>query len=234
MKNQAEIEEAIGVKFKDPKLLERAFIHRSYINEHARSALEHNERLEFLGDAVLELAVTRYLYENFYNPEGELTNWRSALVKTDSLAGVATKLGLGNFLMLSRGEDRSGGRTRKSLLANVFEALLGAIYLDQGYDHAEQFVTEQVISKLDKILESKSYLDPKSLFQEQAQNKLGQTPSYKVLTESGPDHNKHFVVGAYVGRTKKGVGEGPSKQAAQQAAAAAALAHFSTKPSQPT
>lgn len=226
MKNLADLESQLGLKFKDKALLERAFIHRSYINEHAKQKLEHNERLEFLGDAVLELAVTRHLYLNYFNPEGELTNWRSALVKTESLAEIATTLGLGEYLMLSRGEDRGGGRGRKTLLANVFEALLGAIYIDQGYDAAEKFVDEHVIVGLATILSSKSYLDPKSSFQEIAQEKQGITPIYKVLKETGPDHNKHFVIGVYVGKNMFGRGEGPSKQAAQQAAATDALAHY--------
>lgn len=226
MKNLNELEKKLGINFKDKDLLERAFIHRSYINEHTKLKLEHNERLEFLGDAVLELAVTRYLYLNFYNPEGELTNWRSALVKTESLAEIATSLDLGNYLMLSRGEDKGGGRTRKTLLANVFEALLGAIYLDQGYDAAEKFVNDNVVIKLEDILKSKSYLDPKSSFQEIAQEKQGITPSYKVLKETGPDHNKHFIMGVYVGKKMFGKGEGPSKQAAQQAAADDALKHY--------
>src|SRR3990167_2541191 len=151
MKNVEELEKKLKINFKDKSLLERAFIHRSYINEHTKLKLEHNERLEFLGDAVLELAVTRYLYLNFYNPEGELTNWRSALVRTESLAEIATLLGLGNYLMLSRGEDKGGGRTRKTLLANVFEALLGALYLDQGYEAAEKFVNDNVVVKLEDI-----------------------------------------------------------------------------------
>lgn len=230
MKNTDQIEQLIGVKFRDHKLLERAFTHRSYLNEHPKLKLEHNERLEFLGDAVLELAVTRYLYDNFFNPEGELTNWRSALVKTESLAAISAGMGLGNYLMLSRGEDKGGGRTRKTLLANVFEALLGAIYLDQGYEAAEQFVHQHVLANLEQILKSKSYIDPKSRFQELAQDQEGVTPSYKVLAESGPDHNKHFVIGVYVGRRLYGRGEGPSKQAGQQAAAADALRHYG-KPS---
>lgn len=229
MKNSAQVEKAIGVAFNDKKLLERAFIHRSYLNEHSKLKLEHNERLEFLGDAVLELAVTRYLYDNFYNPEGELTNWRSALVKTESLADISTRLGLGNYLMLSHGEDKGGGRTRKTLLANVFEAVLGAIYLDQGYGVAEKFVLQHVLSGLEEILKSKSYIDPKSQFQELAQNRQGVTPSYKVLAESGPDHNKHFVMGVYVAKKLYGKGEGPSKQVAQQAAAADALNHYDKK-----
>jgi len=226
MKNIEELEKIIGVKFNDKALLERAFIHRSYINEHSKLKLEQNERLEFLGDAVLELAVTRYLYLNFYNSEGDLTNWRSALVKTESLAEISARLGLGKFLMLSKGEDKGGGRTRKTLLANVFEALLGAIYLDLGYDEAEKFVHAQVITSLEDILKSKSYLDPKSNFQEKAQDRQGQTPSYKVLKETGPDHNKQFVIGVYVGKKMYGRGEGPSKQAAQQSAAADALKHY--------
>lgn len=226
MKNTDQIEKLLKIKFNNRQLLEQAFIHRSYLNEHSRSKLEQNERLEFLGDAVLELTVTRYLYDHFYNAEGELTNWRSALVKTESLAGISTRLGLGKYLMLSKGEDKGGGRSRKTLLANVFEALLGAIYLDQGYDAADKFVQEHVLAGLDDILKSKSYIDPKSRFQELAQERESTTPNYRVLKESGPDHNKHFIMGVYVGRKKLGAGEGASKQAAQQAAAADALSRY--------
>ena len=228
MKNDQsqQVEKLLNIKFNNRQLLEQAFIHRSYLNEHSRSHLEQNERLEFLGDAVLELTVTRYLYDHFYNAEGELTNWRSALVKTESLASISTRLGLGEYLMLSKGEDKGGGRKRKTLLANVFEALLGAIYLDQGYEAADKFVQDHVLTGLDDILKSKSYIDPKSRFQELAQERESTTPNYRVLTESGPDHNKHFVMGVYVGRKKLGAGEGASKQAAQQAAAADALSRY--------
>lgn len=226
MIDQTKLSGRIGLYFKDRALLNQAFIHRSYINEHAKSNLKNNERLEFLGDAVLELVVTEYLYQNYYNPEGELTNWRSALVKTESLALIARRLGLGEFLMLSRGEDKSGGRERQAILANTFEALLGAIYLDQGYGAAKDFVTRQVIHELPRILKSKSYIDPKSRFQEIAQDHDSMTPTYKVIAESGPDHNKHFIMGVYLGDKIYGQGEGPSKQVAQQAAAADALSRY--------
>ena len=217
------IEEIIGVTFNSPDLIRQAFIHRSYINEHSNSGLSHNERLEFLGDAVLELVVTDHLYRNYDNPEGELTSWRSALVKTESLASQAQQLQIGQYLQMSRGESKNGGRERVALLANLFEAIIGAIYLDQGYDAAAAFIHEHITSKLEEILSSRSYIDAKSHFQEVAQERENTTPHYKVISESGPDHNKIFEVAVYIGKEEKGRGEGNSKQSAQQAAAAAAL-----------
>jgi ribonuclease-3 len=214
----------LGVKFADSSLLERAFIHRSYLNEHSGQGLEHNERLEFLGDAVLELVVTDYLYHNYPNPEGDLTNWRSALVKTESLAAVAGKLELAQFFKLSRGESNGNARSHALISANAVEALIGAIYLDQGYEAAGQFISKHVISRLPEILESGSWMDPKSKFQESAQEQFGLTPNYRVLDESGPDHDKVFTIGVFVGEKLYGKGSGSSKQAAQQVAAAAALA----------
>ncbi len=217
--NQEKIEEILGVKFKDPSLLQTAFTHRSYINEHRKAKLEHNERMEFLGDAVLELVVTDYLYRNYNNPEGELTSWRSALVKTESLAELAEELEIGQFLLMSRGEAKTGGRTRQALLANLVEATIGAIYLEKGYDDAKQFIETRLVSNLAEIIKTGAYIDAKSHFQELAQEKVGTTPGYKVLSEDGPDHDKTFVVGVYLGTKKFGEGQGSSKQSAQQAAA---------------
>lgn len=214
---------SLGIKFNDETLLERAFIHRSYLNEHPKLGLEHNERLEFLGDAVLELVVTDYLYRNYPNPEGDLTNWRSALVKTESLAAVASKLGLSEHFKLSRGEAKGNARSHALISANAVEALIGAIYLDQGYDKAAEFITEQIICVLPHILEVGSWVDPKSKFQELAQERYGLTPVYKVLAEEGPDHDKLFTVGVFVGDRVMGKGQGSSKQAAQQVAAGNAL-----------
>ncbi len=217
------IEDIIKIKFKQPDLLKQAFIHRSYLNEHPGVGLDHNERLEFLGDAVLELVVTDYLYRHYENPEGELTSWRSALVKTESLSALAERLELGQFLMMSRGEAKSGGRSRTALLANLVEATIGAMYLDQGYETARQFIEQHIISSLPNILREGTYIDSKSHFQEIAQEHDGVTPYYKVISESGPDHDKEFTVGVFLGEKEFGRGQGASKQAAQQAAAAEAL-----------
>jgi ribonuclease-3 len=220
----------LGITFKDPKLLERAFIHRSYLNEHPNLGLEHNERLEFLGDAVLELVVTDYLYRSFPNPEGDLTNWRSALVKTESLAAVAARLDIADYFRLSRGEAKGNARSHSLISANAVEAIIGAIYLDQGYQAASGFITENIISRLPEILETGSWMDPKSKFQEVAQDKFGLTPGYRVMDESGPDHDKVFTVGVYVGDQLFGKGSGSSKQAAQQEAADAALKKLAKSP----
>ncbi|HSX14685.1 MAG TPA: ribonuclease III [Candidatus Saccharimonadales bacterium] len=225
----SEFEAVLGLKFNDPKLLERAFIHRSYLNEHPKLGLEHNERLEFLGDAVLELVVTDHLYRNYENPEGDLTNWRSALVKTESLAAVAEELGVMNFMKLSRGETKGNDRSRMLISANATEAIIGAIYLDQGYDAAADFIAKNMIAQLPGILKTGTWVDAKSKFQEMAQDHDGITPAYKVLDESGPDHDKTFVVGVYVGKKMLGKGTGSSKQAAQQMAAEQALADYAKK-----
>jgi ribonuclease-3 len=222
----------IGVQFKDQSLLERAFIHRSYLNEHPKLGLEHNERLEFLGDAVLELVVTDFLYRTYPNPEGDLTNWRSALVKTESLAAVAEKLGIMPLFKLSRGEAKGNARSHALISANAVEAIIGAVYLDQGYDTARVFITAYIISRLDEILSTGAWLDPKSRFQELAQEQFGLTPAYRVLNEDGPDHDKVFTIGVYVGDKLFGQGHGSSKQSAQQEAAGAALAALGAK--QPT
>jgi ribonuclease-3 len=209
----------IGIKFENISLLQQALTHRSYLNENRDYKLEHNERLEFLGDAVLELIITEYLYNKYTNPEGELTSWRSALVNGEMLAIVAQELGVEEFLMMSRGEAKDTGRARQYLLANAFEAIIGAIYLDQGYDSAKKFVLENVATRLTEILDKKLYLDPKSYFQEKAQEMEKVTPSYRVQKEWGPDHDKHFTVGVYLGNQLVAEGEGNSKQEAQREAA---------------
>ncbi len=215
--------ETLGIEFKNIELLVTAFTHRSYVNEHKKTVSEHNERLEFLGDAVLELVATEYLYGNFPDPEGILTNWRSALVRTESIGAAAVRCGFEPLLRLSRGEKRGTDRAREQILANSFEAVLGAIYLDQGYDVAKKFVTENLLITFKNILDTGSWMDPKSHLQEVSQSQEGHTPVYKVLEETGPDHDKIFTVGVYVNGTLKGQGSGPSKQAGQQKAAEAAL-----------
>ncbi|HPX94595.1 MAG TPA: ribonuclease III [Candidatus Moranbacteria bacterium] len=209
----------IGVKFKNIELLKQAVTHRSYLNENRSYKLDHNERLEFLGDAVLELIVTEHLYKNYDNPEGELTSWRSALVNGEMLALIATELDVEKHLLMSRGEAKDTGRARQYLLANALEAIIGAIYLDQGYEVAKKFVLENVVTKLKEVLEKKLYLDPKSFFQEKAQEAEKITPSYRVMEEWGPDHDKHFIVGVYLGEELVAEGEGNSKQEAQREAA---------------
>lgn len=221
-----QFQEGLGLKFHDPKLLERAFIHRSYLNEHPKLGLEHNERLEFLGDAVLELVVTDYLYRNYSEPEGILTNWRSALVKTESLAAVAEQLKIAQYFKLSRGEARGNERSHLLISANAVEALIGAVYLDQGYDAAARFISQHIVSALPQILKTGAWMDPKSRFQELAQEREGLTPTYKVLEESGPDHDKVFTVGVFLGDRLLGQGKGSSKQAGQQAAADNALGAY--------
>lgn len=219
-----ELAAKLGYEFRDPGLLLLALTHRSYLNEN-RSQSEHNERLEFLGDAVLELAVTEHLFRAFPDrPEGELTAWRSSLVKGERLAAVARDLQLGENLRLSRGEERSGGRSKGYLLANAFEAVIGAIYLDGGFEPARDFIGRQLLPLLAGILESGEHIDAKSRLQELAQEKLAITPTYKVMAEIGPDHAKVFTMAAYFGRDEIARGDGASKQAAEQAAARAALA----------
>lgn len=214
---------SLGLSFKNLKLLEEAFTHRSYLNEH-KSVEAHNERLEFLGDAVLELSATRFLFDTYpHKPEGELTAYRAALVNTYSLAEVADGLGINDMLLLSKGEKRDTGRARQIILANAFEALLGALYLDQGYDAADAFLAKHLYPKLDGIIAARSYQDAKSRFQELAQNKKGITPSYKTIREDGPDHDREFTVGVYVGEKEIARGVGKSKQEAEQNAASAAL-----------
>jgi ribonuclease-3 len=212
----------IGVKFNDIDFLQQAVTHRSYINEHRSYKLPHNERLEFLGDAVLELIVTEYLYNNYPNPEGELTNWRAALVNGEMLAKIAKRLGVEDYLLMSRGEAKDTGRARQYLLANAFEAIVGAVYLDQGkkgYEKCRKFIMENIVTELPEIIEKKLYFDPKSRFQEEAQDKAGITPTYRVLEEIGPDHDKKFVVAIYLNDEMVAKGEGKSKQEAQRSAA---------------
>ena len=215
--------EKLGFEFDDIELLVTAFTHRSYMNEHKKSAKVHNERLEFLGDAVLELAVTDHLYRTYDEPEGILTSWRSALVRTESIGAAGEALGYESLLRLSRGEKRGSDRARQQIMANAFEALIGAIYLAKGYEAAEKFIADNILSKLGGILKTGSWRDPKSHLQEVSQSIDNMTPQYRVLEEEGPDHEKIFTLGVYVGNELMGKGVGPSKQIAQQQAATAAL-----------
>ncbi len=221
-------QEKLGVTYNNIELLITAFTHRSYVNEHKKTVSVHNERLEFLGDAVLELVVTEYLYSNFEEPEGILTNWRSALVRTESIGAAAAKFGFEPLLRLSRGEKRGSDRAREQILANSFEAVTGSLYLDQGYDAAKKFITKAILATFDEILKTGSWMDPKSHLQEVVQSKEGYTPVYKVLEEVGPDHDKMFTVGVFVNNVLRGQGDGPSKQAGQQKAAEAALQYYNS------
>jgi ribonuclease-3 len=222
--NFEEFETSIGISFIDKDLIKKAFTHRSYLNENRSLKLEHNERLEFLGDAVLELVVTDFLYKKFPGKnEGELTALRSALVKAETLATAAEKVGMNAFLLLSKGESRDVGRARQYILANTFESVVGAIYLDQGYEVAGGFIAKQLFDQIDEIIENKKFIDAKSRFQEMAQEKAGFTPSYKLVKEVGPDHNKIFTVSVTVGEEEITEGEGKSKQEAEQMAAEKAL-----------
>ena len=216
--------EKLGFEYKNIDYLVTALTHRSYVNEHRKSVTEHNERLEFLGDAVLELVVTDYLFRHFGEPEGILTSWRSSLVRTESIGEAGKLLGYEPLLRMSKGEKKGSERARQQILANAFEAVIGSIYLERGYDDAARFIQQHILSKLDGILESGSWRDPKSHLQEVSQKIDGQTPVYKVLSEDGPDHDKVFSLGVYVGDKLMGKGSGSSKQNAQQDAAKAALA----------
>lgn len=212
-----------GVSFKNRELLQQAFTHRSYINEN-RSSKEHNERLEFLGDAVLELVVTDYLYNKYQNKtEGELTLFRASLVNAQTLAKVAHDIGVDDFLLLSKGEAKDMGRARDNILANTMEAIIGALYLDGGYDNAKKFVLENVSPLIDKIVENGTWMDAKSKFQEKSQEIVSITPLYKTLKEAGPDHDKEFTVGVFLGNEEVAQGTGNSKQDAEQRAAEKAL-----------
>ncbi len=217
--NQKELENILGVKIKNSDLYLSAFTHRSYLNENRSFSLPHNERLEFLGDAVLELIATEYLYKNYPHPEGELTNFRSALVNYKMLSDIANRLGFEKFLLMSRGEAKDKGRARQVILANCIEAVIGAMYLDLGYQETGNFIAREVLVELPKIISGGSFIDPKSKLQELIQDKRGVTPTYSVISETGPDHNKLFVVGAFVGSEEVGRGEGPSKQEAELSAA---------------
>lgn len=218
------LEERLGHVFRDHTLLLQALTHRSYLNEHTAFKHDHNERLEFLGDAVLELVVTEHLYKTYPNPEGDLTNWRAALVNAKTLAEIGKSLDFEAFLLLSKGEAKDkDSKARTYILANAMEAIIGAIYLDGGRPAAEKFVQDHILSHLPRILELKLYIDAKSKFQETAQDMMGVTPTYKVLEETGPDHAKEFTVGVFLNKEMAGVGRGTSKQEAQVAAAEAAL-----------
>lgn len=224
MKDFTPFESMIGVSFANKALLEQAFTHRSYINENPRTNLEHNERLEFLGDAVIELIVTDALYRQYpNNAEGDLTAYRSALVNAIIMGEVATELGMNDFLLLSKGESKDTGRARQTILANTYESFVGALYLDQGYDACKKFVENTLLPRLPDIIAKKAWRDAKSRIQEEAQDRLSVTPSYEVISESGPDHDKYFTVGIFFGEKKIAEGKGRSKQEAQQNAAQSAL-----------
>ncbi len=220
MEKLKKLERKIGINFKDQDLLKEALVHRSYINEHPNFELGHNERLEFLGDAVLELVVTENLYQNYDNSEGELTNWRAALVNSKMLAETADKFELYDYLYLSRGESKdTNPKAKNYILANALEALIGAIYLDQGWEVTRDFLLKNLLTELPRILENKLYMDAKSNFQEMAQEKVGITPNYRVISEAGPDHAKDFVIGIYLEDELVAEGKGTSKQEAQMDAA---------------
>ncbi len=225
MKDFSKLEKKLGLKFKNKDLLINAFCHRSFLNENPDYYLPHNERLEFLGDAVLELVITEELYKKYpQKPEGELTNWRASLVNSKMLSRVAEELGFNDFLLLSRGEEKETGKARQYILANTFESLIGSIYLDLGYKTCENFIKKYLIAKLPEIIEKGLFRDAKSRFQEEAQERTGITPTYKVLKESGPDHAKHFSIGVFLEKDIVGQGTGSSKQEAEEAAAKNALA----------
>lgn len=219
-----QFQEKIGTDFKEQALLDNAFVHKSYVNEHREEGINSNERMEFLGDAVLELVVTEYLYKSYpTQPEGVLTNWRSALVKGKHLAQVGRDLELGQYLKLSKGEENGGGRDKNYILANAVEAVIGAIYLDKGYGPAKAFIKKFILKYLEEILEKGLHIDPKSRFQEICQDKLNVTPIYHLLKDEGPDHNKAFTMGLYIGEELIAEGTESSKQKAEQVAAASAL-----------
>ena len=223
-KDFKELQKNLGTKFKNENLLKQAFVHRSYLNENPAFELRHNERLEYLGDAVLELIVTEYLFKNYPDlAEGEMTNLRAALVNSQMLSQVADRLGFNDFLYLSKGEAKETGRGRQYILANTLEAFIGAFYLDQSYKAVENFIYNNLISELKNIIDKKLWRDHKSLFQEAAQERVSITPNYEVLKESGPDHDKKFVIGIYLGKELVAQGEGSSKNEAQQQAAENAL-----------
>jgi ribonuclease-3 len=222
----------LGFEYKDIDLLVTALTHRSYVNEHKKSVSGHNERLEFLGDAVLELVVTDYLFRNFDEQEGILTSWRASLVRTESIGEAGDKLGYEPLLRMSKGEKNGSVRARQQILANAFEAVIGSIYLERGYGDAEAFIEKHILTKLDGILASGSWRDPKSHLQEVSQRFDNQTPVYKVLEEVGPDHDKVFTLGVFVNNEIIGKGSGPSKQSAQQKAAQAALKTYESRSKQ--
>jgi ribonuclease III len=224
MKDHSSLEQRLGVSFKEKLFLEQALVHRSYINENPGYQYGHNERLEFLGDAVLELVVTEFLFKTYPNPEGELTNWRASLVNSKMLAEMSVKLGVNEHLYLSRGEAKDdNSKARQYILANAFESIVGAMYLDSGYEVARDFIHRELLPELPHILENELYRDPKSKFQEASQDKVGITPSYKVLGETGPDHAKIFTIGVFLKDEEVAQGKGASKQEAEEAAARAGL-----------
>lgn len=216
----------LGYEFENVELLITALTHRSYVNEHKKSVSGHNERLEFLGDAVLELSVTDFLFNNYDEPEGTLTSWRAALVRTESISEAGDKLGYEHLLRMSKGEKQGSERARQQILANSFEAVIGAIYLERGYEDADAFINKHIASKLESIIDEGSWRDPKSHLQEVSQREDSATPQYKVLEEVGPDHDKVFTLGVYVAGKLMGKGSGHSKQVAQQKAAQAALKKY--------
>ena len=225
MKDFSLLEKSINIFYKNKDLLIQAFCHRSYLNENPDFYLSHNERLEFLGDAVLELITTDYLFKRHPDkPEGEMTGWRASLVNANILSDTAKEMGFEDFLLLSSGEEKEKGKARKYILSDTFEAFIGSLYLDQGYEVTRQFIEKNLIeSKLPEIVEKKLFKDPKSLFQEKAQEIVGITPSYQVLEESGPDHMKFFVVGVFLGEELIAKGDGSSKHEAELKAAEEAL-----------
>ena len=220
MEDYKDLQKKLGVKFKNLDLLKSAVVHRSYLNEHKSFELDHNERLEFLGDAVLEIITTEHLYRNYPNPEGELTNWRASLVNSKMLADIGREVGIEPFLKMSKGEKQDNNiKARNYILANALEAVIGAIYLDQGLKVSQKFISDNILVKLPHILENHLYLDPKSKFQEKSQELFSVTPTYKVLEESGPDHNRYFKIGIHLNDELVAEGEGTSKQEAQMNAA---------------
>lgn len=224
MADLKKFEDAIKIQFNNKDILTQAFTHRSYLNENAKLGIGHNERLEFLGDAVLELVVTDFLYKNYpSSAEGELTAYRSALVNATIIGEVAGELSMGEYLLLSKGETRDIGKARTYILANTYEAFVGALYQDQGYNVAKSFIEKTLLPRVDEIVKKKLWRDSKSLVQEKSQEYLSLTPSYKVLNESGPDHDKHFTVGIFFGEDRIAEGKGHSKQEAEQSAARNAL-----------
>ena len=224
MKDFSILQKQLNLKFKNKNLLIQAFTHRSYLNENPDFYLSHNERLEFLGDAVLEIVVTEYLYQKYpKKSEGELTNWRAALVNAKQLSEIARELDFNEFLLLSRGETKEIGKARQYILANTFEAFIGALYLDQGLNPCKEFIKKHLIKELPHIIEAGLFKDAKSRFQEEAQERIGITPTYKVLEEWGPDHARHFIIGVFLGEELVTKGEGSSKQEAEEEAAKEAL-----------
>ena len=221
--------EVLGVTFVNIDLLITAFTHRSYLNEHKKTVKQHNERLEFLGDAVLELITTEFLFNNYTEQEGILTNWRSSLVRTESISAASARLNFESMLRLSKGEKRGTDRARAQILANTYEAVIGASYLDQGYEASRQFIEKSLLVTFENILATGSWMDSKSHLQELVQSTVGQTPSYKVLSEVGPDHDKTFTIGAFVNGKLLGQGTGASKQIGQQQAADMALKKLKEK-----